>query len=407
MKTISNKTIIFLITLTVIGLLTSYALKNNKDNKQVNKNESMLCVGNYWTEAEGKEFLDKMRKEYTTPEAWIKRSKQIRAQILKGAGLEKMPKKYPLNPILGDIRAYDGYQVQNVAFESLPNVFVTGSLYTPINKQGILPGILSPHGHWSEPEDYGRYRPDAQKRFAAMARMGAMVFAFDMVGYGQLEEFGWVHKHPDVLKQQLWNSIRSVDFLLSMGADPSRIAVTGASGGGTQTFLLTAVDERIAVSVPVVMVSAYFFGGCECESGMPIHKTDEFQTNNVEIAALCAPRPMLLISNGNDWTRNTPRIEYPYVQRVYALYNAEHKVENAHFPAEKHDYGYSKRAVMYNFFAHHLKLNTGEVKWSPTISEDFVTILPEDQLRVYTRENPMPSDALTGDDAIMKYLQLK
>ncbi len=120
--------------------------------------DDMLCVGNHWTEAEGKEFLEEMRKEYTTPEAWIKRSKQIRAQILKGAGLEKMPKKYPLNPILGDIRTYDGYQVQNVAFESLPNVFVTGSLYTPTNKQGILPGILSPHGHWPKPEDYGRYR---------------------------------------------------------------------------------------------------------------------------------------------------------------------------------------------------------------------------------------------------------
>lgn len=130
-------------------------------------------------------------------------------------------------------------------------------------------------------------------------------------------------------------------------------------------------------------------------------------TNNVEIAALCAPRPMLLISDGNDRTRNTPRIEYPYIQRAYSLYNAEQKIENVHFSAEKHDYGYSKRAVMYNFFAFHLKLDINKVLFMPTIREDFVTILPEDKLRVYTKNDPIPSDALLGDDAIMSYLSLK
>jgi uncharacterized protein len=61
---------------------------------------------------------------------------------------------------------------------------------------------------------------------------------------------------------------------------------------------------------------------------------------------------------------------------------------------------------MYNFLAYHLKLNYRRVTFDPTVNEDFVTILPEDQLRVYTEENPMPSDALMGDDAVIKYLGL-
>lgn len=376
-----------LFVIVLMGLFFSFAKETDP--------KPMLCVGNYWTEAEGKAFLDKMQKTYTTAKDWEKRAKQIREQILRGTGLEKAPKKCPLNPILGEKRVYNGYQVQNIAFESLPGVYVTGSLYTPINAKGRIPGILSPHGHWSDPSDYGRYRPDAQKRFAAMARMGAMVFAYDMVGYGQLAEFGWVHNHADVLKLQLWNSIRGIDFLISMGVNPEKIAVTGASGGGTQTFLLTAIDDRVAVSVPVVQVSAHFFGGCVCESGMPIHKTTDFQTNNVEIAACAAPRPMLLVSDGDDWTKNTPNVEFPHIKYIYGLLGKSNLVENAHFINEKHGYDYSKRAAAYPFLAKYLGLDiTKAVNPDGFLIEDNIVIEDIKALYVFDEKHPFPANAI-------------
>ncbi len=400
--TISKQKVYFLAGFSVILMLISFPGNSQKSNIQKKSSESMLCVGDYWTEAEGKAFLEKERLTYTTAEAWKKRANEIRLQILKGAGLEKFPNKCPLNPIFGEKRIYDGYQVQNVAFESLPGVYVTGSLYTPLNVKGKIPGILNTHGHWSDPKDYGRYRSDAQKRFAVMARMGAMVFAYDMVGYGQLAEYGWIHKHPQALKMQLWNSIRSVDFLLSMGVDPKRIAITGASGGGTQTFLLTAVDDRIAVSVPVVMVSAHFFGGCICESGMPIHKRADFQTNNVEIAACAAPRPLLLVSDGDDWTKNNPEVEYPHLKYIYGLLGKPELVANVHLPNDKHGYDYNKREAVYPFLAKYLGLDvTKAINSDGTLNESTIVIEDQKALYSFNKKHPFPANGVKRNDDVV------
>ncbi|MCK9413272.1 MAG: hypothetical protein M0Q53_13295 [Prolixibacteraceae bacterium] len=402
MKAKLSRKIKYLLGIGVVGLLLSFTLIAPTDKKQVKNPDPMLCVGKHWTEAEGKVFLEKERQAYTTSEAWKKRAKQIRKQILKGAGLGKYPKKCALNPIIGDKRVYDGYQVRNIAFESLPGVYVTGSLYTPTNAKGMLPGILSPHGHWSQPGDVGRYRPDAQKRFAAMARMGAMVFAYDMVGYGQMAEYGWVHKHANVLKLQLWNSIRGLDFLLSMGADPRKIGITGASGGGTQSFLLTAIDDRVSVSVPVVMVAAHFFGGCVCESGMPIHKTSDFQTNNVEIAACAAPRPLLLISDGDDWTKNNPELEFPHLQYIYELFGKPNLVANAHLPNDKHGYDYNKRAAAYPFLAKHLGLDlTMALNGDGSLNEKVIVIEDQKALYPFDDKHPFPANGIRKNDDVV------
>jgi len=362
--------------------------------------ESMLCMGAHWTEDEANLMMKEFASLWSGKPGWEERAAMIRQGMIEGMQLNKMPDiEGHFNPVIRNTRQMDGYIVENIAIESFPGFYITGNLYRPSEPDQKNPAVLCPHGHLEDK----RLKEDVQKRSATLARMGAIVFAYDMIGYG--ESLQTTHRMPIALLLQTWNSRRVLEYLLSRpDVDPERIGMTGGSGGGTQTFVLTALDDRIKASAPVVQVSAHFFGGCTCESGMPIHKSAGHQTNNVEIAALCAPRPLLLISNGADWTRNTPRIEYPYIQRVYALYDAEHRVENVHLPGEKHDYGYSKRVAAYNFFAHHLKLQPQNIPYDNGYKEDFVKVLEPAQLKVFSSAYPVPEEALKGDEAVMEYL---
>jgi len=352
-----------------------------------------LCQGNYLTPAEAKAQLADFSSEYSNRQEWEKRAARIRKGILSGADLLYPPAKCPLKPVIRDRRVYSSYTVENVAFESLPGFYVTGNLYRPTAERDSYAAVLCPHGHFPEPNGGGRFRPDQQIRCATLARMGAIVFSWDMVGWGESTQC----KHTDagVLALQLWNSIRAVDFVSSLeGVDPKKIGITAASGGATQAILLGAVDPRVDVSVPVVMVSAHFFGGCDCESGLPIHKGPYHQTNNAEIAALFAPRPQLIISEGTDWTRYTPEVEFPYIRGVYKLYGASSAVANVHLPNEEHNYGRAKRIPAYKFLAKHLRLSLDDVTSNGSIDESLCTIEERQQMLVFNRRNPRPADGL-------------
>ncbi|MBN2013535.1 acetylxylan esterase [candidate division KSB1 bacterium] len=365
--------------------------------------KSLLRRGSYHSEEMGRMELQEFSEQVHNLDEWEKRARRTRIGILNGLELTNPPDKGPLNAIIHSRREYDGYTIENVAFESLPGFYVTGNLYRPRNVKGIVAGILCPHGHFEEPNGGGRFRPEHQIRCVTLARMGAIVFSYDMVGWGESTQFE-NYRFPDThktftkaVKLQTWNSIRAVDFLISLkNVDPKRIGVTGASGGGTQTFLLTALDYRVAVSVPVVMVSAHFFGGCICESGMPIYQSESHLTNNADIAALAAPRPQLIISDGTDWTKNTPTVEYPYIHNVYRHYGAQNLIENVHLTNEGHDYGNSKRIVAYKFFAKHFGLNIRNImNADDQIDESNIIIEKKEEMYVFNSDHPRPSKAIT------------
>jgi dienelactone hydrolase len=360
---------------------------------------------------EGERHLNQLLASYPTVQDWEQRKAALRNCFLEQLRLSPLPKITPLNPIITPKRVMDGYTIENVAIETLPGVYLCGSLYRPSKGKGPFAAVLSPHGHFpsTDMNQYGRYRPDQQYRCATLARMGAVVFSYEMFAWGEslLQVEKRDHNTGLALTMQTLNSIRVLDFLTSLAyVDPKRIGVTGASGGGTQSFLITAIDDRIAVSVPVVMVSSSFFGGCPCESGLPIHSCTNLGTNNAEIAAMASPRPMLVVSETSDWTQTVPTIEFPYLKRIYNLYNKSENVENVHIENEEHNYGITKRLAMYDFMARHLGLNINAIKdKNGKIDESKVTIEKFDAMLVFGKEGKIPSNAVKGPDAIWEVLR--
>ncbi len=333
-----------------------------------------------------------LRQEHTphpppTLEAWLGRASALRTRIRVSTGLWPLPERTPLNPRLSPPTTGDGYTVQSVVLETYPGFYLTGNLYRPLDGPGPHPAVLSAHGHWTQGRFENTDTGSIPGRAVQFARMGYVVFSYSMVGYNETADL-LPHRFDAPAFQlwgftpmglQLWNSLRALDFLSSLpDVDPHRIGMTGASGGATQTFMLTAIDPRIRVAAPVNMISAHFQGGCVCENAPLLRLT----THNVEIGALAAPRPLLLVSTSGDWTRNTPSVEYPAIRAIYRLFDAEDRVANVHRD-DPHNYNRGSREAVYAWFNRWLKNDP-----SPVAEQPFQIEPPE----VLTAE--VPDDAL-------------
>lgn len=376
---------------TLSNVLTPLDMKVNKVKDSVYKLKDYEYYR--WTVDDGKERLQELSALYHDASSWEERKARIRAGLYKALALSPLPPSPGKAPILTPVRKMDGYTVQNIALETLPGLYVCGSIYRPEKIKGKIPVILCPDGHW----DHGRYRPDCQYRCATLARMGCVAISYDLLAWGESQLQFKYEDHRRSLAQsiQALDAIRILDYMLTLKeADTTRVAISGGSGGGSQTTLITALDDRIKLSAPVVSVSCYMFGGCPCESGMPIYESAG-GTDVPEIAAMAAPRPMLVVSDGGDWTDHVPQIEYPYLQTVYRYYDKADEVENVHLPKEVHDFGINKRMALYRFVAAHFHLDTNKIE------ENRVTI--EDEPAMYAfgpHGEGLPADAIKGFDAL-------
>jgi dienelactone hydrolase len=359
-------------------------------------------------------------------EAWEKRAGAVRRRVLVSQGLWPPPTKNVLEPVIHGTVERDGYTVSKVYFESLPGFFVTGNLYRPVGTKGKLPGVLFAHGHWKDarlsdqPPDAvrheiatgaERFEDGGRSRFQSLcvqlARMGCVVWQWDMLGDSDSQQLsrelvhGFAKQRPEmnravgwglyspraesrlqsVMGLQTWNAIRSLDFLLSLPeVDPERVAMTGSSGGGTQTMLLAAVDDRLKLSFPVVMVSTAMQGGCTCENASLLR----IGTGNVEFAALFAPKPQGM-NTANDWTRELATKGFPQLQRLYELVGAKDNVmlhRGEHFP---HNYNAVTRSAFYTFLNREFRLGFEE----PVIERDYEP-LSREELSVWNPSHPAP-----------------
>lgn len=322
---------------------------------------------------DGKKLMEYLSTLYHDKASWEARRHLLKHEVRQRLGIDPLLAQCSTEaPTYSKVRRFDGYTVQNFRMKTVNGHTVCGSVYAPTGK-GKHPLIICPNGHFAN----GRYGKVQQLRLATLARMGAICVDYDLWGWGEsADEVGKeAHQTAEAHVMQALNGIVILNHMIKRkDVDTLRIGVNGGSGGGTQVVLLTVLDDRYTAANPVVSMSSWFDGGCPCESGMPIQLSGG-GTCNPELAAMFAPKPMMVVSDGGDWTSTTPELEYPYLQRIYGFYNATDKVSNIHLPNERHDFGDNKRNAVYRFFIDTFGLNESK------LDESKVTIEEESALK--------------------------
>ncbi|WP_235005348.1 acetylxylan esterase [Pedobacter nyackensis] len=385
---------------TLANVLAPLDMKVNKEKAGVYKLKEYEYYR--WQVQEGQNTLDYLSTLYKDKASWEQRKALIKPLLYEAQLLSPLPAKPASKPIVTPKRIMDGYTVENIAIEILPGLYVNGSLYKPLKIKGKIPVVLSPDGHWAQQ----RYRADCQIRCAMIARMGAMAISYDLFAWGEslLQFKAEDHRRSLAHTIQTLGGIRILDYVLSLKeTDKGRVGISGGSGGGSHTVLMAAMDDRIKLSVPVVSLSSSFYGGCPCESGMPIHLCAG-GTNNVELAAMAAPNPQLVVSDGKDWTVSVPEHDMPFLKKIYGYYGGPDLVQNVHLPDEGHDFGPSKRKALYDFLIQNFKLNGAAVK-NKTGQYDESKCRVEKESAMYVfgdKGERLPANAIKGFEQLEK-----
>jgi dienelactone hydrolase len=273
------------------------------------------------------------------------RKKVVRERILSLIG--GLPDyRGPLRPRVTKTTPRDGYVIENVMFDSLPDYVVTANLYRP-DRPGRHPAVLMSMGHWESGKAAG------QLLSSNLARRGFVVLAYDPVGQGERQQAfdprfgrsligGPTDQHfsngaAAILMGQalsryfIHDGMRAIDYLVSRPeVDPDRIGATGCSGGGTQTTYISALDPRIKATAVACYMNSFqtLFAGSigDSEQSVPGFLANGLdQTDYVE---LFAPKPWLIASTENDFfTPPGARQVFDEAQRWYSLYDAKERVK--------------------------------------------------------------------------------
>ncbi len=298
-------------------------------------------------------------------EEWEARRPELRAKLQQAFG--PMPETAcPLEPKVLGVLQRDGYRVEKIIFQTMPGVWMTASAYVP-DKPGKHPALLAVHGHWRG----ARLDPVLQKRCIGPAKLGYFVLAVDAFGAGERglsKNLGEYHGEmvaatllPTGLTLagvQVYENTRAVDYLLTRPeVDGTKIAITGASGGGNQTMYAGAWDNRFGAVVPVCSVGNYqaYLGTacCMCEV---VPGALRF-TEEGGVLGLTAPRGLMVINvtkDGVQFSIPEAKKSLAFAADVYKAYNQPDSVRHTTFDWH-HDYSQAMREALYGWLAKHLK----------------------------------------------------
>lgn len=316
-------------------------------------------------------------------------------------------------------RTPDGYRIELIEFQARPRFYVTATLYLPAGHSaedhppgsrspaGRRPAIYSPHGHWRT----GKHTRQIQIRSANLARRGYVVLVADAVGHAERTFMG--HREPaahallyagqSLPGLQVWDNVRGLDYLCSRpDVDPQRIGVTGASGGGNHTMYLAAVDERVAVAVPVCSVEmlevSFRKSQCVCET-VPDLLTF---ADKPHLLGLLAPRPLLIMNGLRDagFPTLSARRALDHTRRIYSLYDGSDDHLALYETNVEHSYDRAMRERTYAWFDQWLQhLAPADARHRAREADTWVEAEEDDTLRVWgpLGAGTVPADAHTLD----------
>lgn len=329
--------------------------------------------------------LESMRHARTREEAAAARP-ELRRWLERALGYKQMA--WPVKPkgrVTGTVRR-NGYRIDKVVFESLPGVSVPGHLYLPEGGAARVPAILFYNGHWYEAS---KTLPDHQAFAIHMARSGFAVFSFDPFGQGERGVSTRDHRRVSSLlvgiSQQGFAEYETqcaLEYLLSRPeVDPNRIGMTGASGGGYNTWITASLDDRIRVAVPVVGTSQFALQinftrqGDWYRAAEHCHFVPGLITfaDNHELLAMAAPRPLLVINSTTDPGFVAGTL-VDYGRSLYAAHGMAERFGYFNDPSSGHGYQQRKREAAYGWFLRYL-MDRGDGSPAP---EGPVDVAPPD-----------------------------
>jgi dienelactone hydrolase len=357
-------------------------------------------------------------------EQWIEQETKLRRHLLDDVVFHGWPKEWvnaePKFEDLGVMETGAGYRIRKLRYEIVPGFYSAALLYEPEKLEGKLPGIVNVNGHVGPPGKSVEYK---QKRCINFAKHGILALNLEWFAFGELanpENAHWFGAHLDLVGANAEGLFylemrKGLDYFANHpNVDRSRLGVTGLSGGGWQTIMLSALDERVAVSVPVagfssmttkVAARAYGDLGDYEQNGTDLQDGQDY----THLTAMRAPRPTLLINNAeDDCCFRGPLVKpliYDGIRPFFALFGREDDFAyHENRDPSTHNYQLDNRLAAYRFFSEHfgLPVITSEIPVGNEVKtyDELVVGLPKDNLTILglarkvaseIRREPVPS----------------